>query len=74
MKPPNNLARAKIRKAAALGHFFIVFIGYTLLQQRLEASNQGSENVFSGHRALRTSHQMNQRRDIRAGSDGRRVL
>ena len=45
-----------------------------LLQQRLEASDQGSENVFSGHRALRTSHQMDQRRDIRAGSDGRRVL
>ena len=45
-----------------------------LLQQRLEASDQGSENVFSRHRALRTSHQMNQRRDIRAGSDGRRVL
>lgn len=41
-----------------------------LLQQRLEASDQGSENVFSGHRALRTSHQMDQRRDIRAGSDG----
>ena len=45
-----------------------------LLQQRLEASDQGSENVFSGHRTLRTSHQMDQRRDIRAGSDGRRVL
>ena len=45
-----------------------------LLQQRLEASDQGSENVFSRHRTLRTSHQMDQRRDIRAGSDGRRVL
>ena len=45
-----------------------------LLQQRLEASDQGSENVFSRHRALRTSHQMDQRGDIGAGSDGRRVL
>lgn len=39
-----------------------------LLQQRLEASDQGSENVFSGHRALRTSHQMDQRRDIKRGA------
>ena len=64
------------RKAVAfdsgvLGH---CGIDPALFQQRLEASDQGSENVFSGHRALRASYQMDQCRNVRAGSYGRRVL
>ena len=64
------------RKAVAFDFGILGYRGIdpALFQQCLEAGDQGPENVFSGHRALRTSHQMDQRRDIRAGSDGRRVL